>query len=45
MHLALEVDIQSNDRGGEGMGVICPLFRRRCHQKSPSRGNVLTNSC
>ena len=31
--------------GGEGMGVICPLFRRRCHQKSPSRGSILKNSC
>ena len=27
------------------MGIICPLFRRGCHQKSPSRGYILTNPC
>ena len=27
------------------MGIICPLFRGGCHQKSLSRGYTFTNPC
>ena len=27
------------------MGIICPPFRRGCHQKSPSQEYILTNLC